>query len=173
LGRPSRPLHGRYALRRLPFTLSGSWGRKRGFRTLGPPLRQPDVTFARPTRGRAARLTRPKLIRLSTCACEHCKGRAAVCMDAFNWLGRRDANHALRHAKEDLLTYFERLPAQVRDALNQADVNVCSWCAEIWVDQHGAAKAARLIRDVRYIDATRAITPIDGWDSLKGWRKEA
>ena len=94
-------------------------------------------------------------------------------MDAFNWLGRRDANHALRHAKEDLLTYFERLPAQVRDALNQADVNVCSWCAEIWVDQHGAAKAARLIRDVRYIDATRAITPIDGWDSLKGWRKEA
>ena len=111
------------------------------------------------------RQARPSLIWLSTCSCTHCKGRAAVCMDSFNWLGKRNADHALRHAKEDLLTYFERLPAQVRDALNQADVNVCSWCAEIWVSDYGVAKAASLIRDVRFIDDTRAATPFDGWVS--------
>jgi hypothetical protein len=88
-------------------------------------------------------------------------------MDAFDWVDKRDPAHSLRHAQEDLLKYFDRLPPQVKEALLGADVNVCSWCAEIWVDRHGAAKAARLIRDVRYIDATRAITPIDGWDSLK------
>ena len=87
-------------------------------------------------------------------------------MDAFEWLGR-GPNHALRHAKEDLLTYFDRLPAQVQDALNKADVNVCSYCAQIWTDSYGVAKAVRLIRDVRFIDATRAITPTAGWDSLK------
>jgi hypothetical protein len=46
-------------------------------------------------------------------------------------------------------------------------VNTCAWCAEIWVGNYGAEKAVRLIRDVRFIDDTRAITPIDGWDSLK------
>jgi len=81
-------------------------------------------------------------------------------MDGFNWVDKRDPRHAHRHAKEDLLGYFDRLPAQVKDALNKSDVNVCSWCAEIWVEEYGVAKAARLIRDVRYIDATRAITPI-------------
>jgi hypothetical protein len=34
----------------------------------------------------------------------------------------------------------------VRDALNRSDVNVRSWCAEIWVDRYGAAKAAELVR---------------------------
>ena len=109
----------------------------------------------------------PTVIWLSTCGCEHCKGRAAVCTDAFEWMGRRDPNHALQHAREDLLGYFDRLPAQVKDALKKANVNVCSYCAEIWVGQYGAAKTARLIRDVRFIDDTRAVTPIDGWSSAR------
>jgi hypothetical protein len=88
-------------------------------------------------------------------------------MAAFEWVDKRDPNHALRHAKEDLLHYFDRLPAHIKDALNTADVNTCAWCAEIWVGNYGAEKAVRLIRDVRFIDDTRAITPIDGWDSLK------
>jgi hypothetical protein len=88
-------------------------------------------------------------------------------MDAFEWVDKRDPAHARRHAQEDLLHYFDRLPPQVKDALNKSDVNTCSWCAQIWARQYGPAKAARLIRDVRYIDDTRAITPIDGWDSLK------
>jgi hypothetical protein len=71
----------------------------------------------------------------------------------------------LRHVKEDLLGYFDRLAVEVKDALNQSDVNVCSWCAEIWVAQYGAAKAARLIRNVRFVDDTRAVTPIDGWSA--------
>src|SRR5262249_24070082 len=99
-----------------------------------------------------------RLIWLHTCGCARCKGRAAVCMAAFTWVDKRDPNHALRHAKEDLLGYFDRLPAEVKDALNQSDVNVCAWCAEIWVDQYGAAKAARLIRDVTFVDDTRAVT---------------
>ena len=111
--------------------------------------------------------TKPKVIWLQTCACSHCKGRAAVCMDSFAWIDRRDPAHSLRHAREDLLTYYDRLPRQVKEALLVADVNVCSWCAEIWTDQYGSAKAVQLIRDVRFINATRAITPIEGWDSLK------
>ena len=88
-------------------------------------------------------------------------------MDAFEWVDKRDPAHSLRHAQEDLLTYFDRLPQEIKAALLSADVNVCSWCAEIWAEQYGAAKAARLIRDARHIDDTRAVTPIDGWDSLR------
>jgi hypothetical protein len=92
-------------------------------------------------------------------------------MDAFEWVDKRDPAHARRHAQEDLLHYFDRLPPQIKAALLSADVNVCSWCAEIWTEQYGVAKAARLVRDVRYLDDTHAATPIDGWDSLKK-RKE-
>src|SRR6516164_9763054 len=95
------------------------------------------------------------LIWLETCSCEHCLGRAAVCTAGFNWIDRDDPNHALAHAQEDLLCYFDRLPPVVQNALNQADTNVCSWCAEIWVRQYGAQVAAQLIRDARFVDAVR------------------
>jgi hypothetical protein len=88
-------------------------------------------------------------------------------MAAFTWVDKRDPNHDLRHAKEDLLGYFDRLPAEVKDALNQSSVNVCAWCAEIWVDEYGAATAARLIRDVTFVDDTRAVTPVDGWVAFR------
>ena len=81
-------------------------------------------------------------------------------MQAFEWVDKRDPNHAIRHAKEDLLTYFDRLPPLIKEALLVADVNVCSWCAEIWVSRYGEAKAAQLIRDARFIDDTNAVTPI-------------
>ena len=115
----------------------------------------------------ASVVTKPRVIWLQTCGCSHCKGRAAVCMDAFEWVDKRDPAHARRHAQEDLLTYFDRLPLKVKEALLTADVNVCSWCAEIWAQQYGVAKTAQLVGDVRYIDDTRAITPIDGWGSLQ------
>ena len=94
----------------------------------------------------------PRLIHLHTCACSHCKGRGAVCMDGFDWVDKRDPAHALRHAKEDLLVWFDRLPRQIKAALLTADVNTCSWCAEIWANRYGVAKAVQLIRDVRYVD---------------------
>jgi hypothetical protein len=100
---------------------------------------------------------------LQTCGCALCKGRAAVCTAGFNWIDRGDPNHALHHAQEDLLDYFDWLPIEVQDALNRADVNVCSWCAEIWVAQYGAAIAAELIRNVVFVDDTRAVTSVDGW----------
>ena len=109
-------------------------------------------------------MPKPRVIWLQTCGCTHCKGRAAVCIASFDWVDRRDPNHALRHAQEDLLHYFDRLPPQVKDALNTSDVNVCSWCAEIWASQYGVTKAAQLIGDVRFIDDTRAVTPIGGWE---------
>jgi hypothetical protein len=99
-------------------------------------------------------------IELRTCDCSHCKGRAAVCMDAFDWVDKSDLRHALRHAQEDLLSYFDRLPAEVKAALTEADVNVCSWCAAIWADSYGAANAARIIRAVRFVDDTRAIVKL-------------
>ena len=106
-----------------------------------------------------------RFIHLSTCGCKICKGRAAVCIAGFGWLKRDDPLHALEHARKDLLRYFDRLPTSVKDALNAADVNVCSWCAQIWVDEYGAFKAVQLIRDVRFTldDPCRAATPIDGW----------
>ena len=119
-----------------------------------------------PARRTAAR-RRPKLIHLHTCACSHCKGRGAVCMDAFDWVDKRDPAHALRHAREDLNDYFDGLPAPIKDALNKSDVNVCSWCAQIWTGRYGIAKAVQLIRDVRYIDADHAIAPFGGWKSLQ------
>jgi hypothetical protein len=106
---------------------------------------------------------RPELIWLSTCSCDHCKGRAAVCTAAFRWIDRRDPDHVPRHAKEDLFGYFDRLPAEVKDALNQAEVNVCSCCAELWMDQYGAGEAAGLICDFRFIDHNWAVTPVEGW----------
>ena len=115
----------------------------------------------------AKRQHRPKLISLSTCGCAHCKGRAAVCMDGFEWVDKRDPHHAHRHAKEDLLGYFDRLPVPVKAALNRSAVNVCSWRAELWVEQYGAAKAVKLIRDVRFIDDIRAVTPVDGWPARR------
>jgi hypothetical protein len=39
-----------------------------------------------------------------------------------------------------MLTYFERLPAQVRNTLTQAEVNVCSWCADRASRQHAPAR---------------------------------
>jgi hypothetical protein len=82
-------------------------------------------------------------------------------MDAFDWVDKRDPRHALRHAQEDLLQYFDRLPKAVKAALNGASVNICSWCAEIWVDRYGSAEAVRLIRRARFIDDTRAVTRTD------------
>jgi hypothetical protein len=109
-----------------------------------------------------------RLIHLQTCSCEHCKGRAAVCMDGFNWIDRGAPNHSLAHAKEDMNRYFDGLPASIKDALNVADVNVCAWCAQIWVAKYGATRAAQLIRDVRFIDEMRAVTPVNGWTSYLG-----
>lgn len=100
-----------------------------------------------------AKLRKPKLIWLSTCSCPHCKGRGAACMDAFNWIDQRDADHVLRHAEQDMLKYFDELSPEIKRALLGATVNVCSWCAEIWAAQYGVAKAAQLIRDVRFIDS--------------------
>jgi hypothetical protein len=114
------------------------------------------------TSPRPRRRPEPRLIHLSTCTCTLCKGRASVCMQAFSWIDRRDPAHAIAHAKEDLLSYFDRLPPLVKQALLVADVNVCSWCAEIWVDRFGAEKAAQLIRGTRFIDDANAVTPIDG-----------
>jgi hypothetical protein len=58
-------------------------------------------------------------------------------------------------------SYCDRLPAEVKDALNQSDVNVCSWCAEIWVAEYGAATAVELIRNVRFVDDAQAVTSVD------------
>jgi hypothetical protein len=79
-------------------------------------------------------------------------------MAAFGWLDRRDPDHALGHAKEDLLTYFDELPAPIKDALNVAPLNICSWCAQIWVSQYGVAEATRLIGSARFVDAALAAT---------------
>jgi hypothetical protein len=111
------------------------------------------------------------VIWLSTCGCDHCKGRGAVCTNAFSWLYSGDSSHVAAHARADFFGIgtvhdgFDKLPAVVRDALNASNVNVCSRCASGWVRDYGAAKAVRLIRDVRVIDDTRAVTPIDGWSS--------
>jgi hypothetical protein len=105
---------------------------------------------------------RDRYVWFETCGCEHCKGRAAVCEVGFSWLDRRSPNHALQHAQEDF-RYFERLPAVVQAALCDADVNVCAWCAETLIGQYGAPETARLIGDVRFISATRAVAPLDGW----------
>jgi hypothetical protein len=108
-------------------------------------------------------------IRLYACDCPHCRGRAAVCVNAFSWLNRRDPSHVAAHARADFLGLgagdhgFDKLPAAVRDTLNASDVNVCCRCVTGWVRDYGVAKAARLIRDVRFIDDARAVTPIDGW----------
>ena len=106
-----------------------------------------------------------RFIWLHTCGCGLCKGRAAVCMAGFGWIDWENSLHALQHAREDMLKYFDRLPLSIKNALNASDVNVCSWCAEIWVNRYGAFKAAKLIRDVRFVrdDPCRAATPIDGW----------
>ena len=58
-------------------------------------------------------------------------------------------------------------PRQIKEALLIADVNTCAWCAQIWARQYGVAKAVQLIRDVRYIDDTPAVTPLNGWKSLQ------
>jgi hypothetical protein len=100
-----------------------------------------------------------EVIRLHSCSCSCCKGRGAVCMAAFDWV-ERDDNHAMRHAQEDMLKYFDRLPEPIKEALMEADVNVCSWCAEIWVDQYGIADTTRLIRSVKYTDDTHAYATI-------------
>ena len=119
-----------------------------------------DIPMSR----RRSRRDPPKgLIWLHTCGCAHCKGRAAVCTAGFSWMDRRDPRHAWRHAREDLLDYFDRLPLEVRDALNRSDTNVCSWCAEIWLQAHGAAAAVALIRNVRFVDDARAVTCAGGW----------
>ena len=94
------------------------------------------------------------IIRLQTCNCARCRGRATVCMDAFKWMGK--CNEA-EHAKQDLLNFFERLPALVKGALNAADVNVCSFCAEIWVEQYGAVRAAQLITNTRFIPGSETV----------------
>jgi hypothetical protein len=117
------------------------------------------------------RPTRPKQpIWLHTCSCAHCKGRAAVCMAAFMWVNQRDPDHALRHAREDLLHYFDRLPIEVQDALNQCDVNICSWCAEIWVKSYGTALAVELIRNANFVEDTQAVTSVDGFGDRNAWR---
>jgi hypothetical protein len=82
-------------------------------------------------------------------------------------IDRDDPNHALAHAQEDLLIYFDHLPAEVQNVLNQAGVNVCSWCAGIWVEQYGAQAAVQLIRDVRFVDTGRAVTPVGGWEHVR------
>ena len=105
--------------------------------------------------------TRSYLMELHTCNCPHCKGRASVCMNCFDWVDKKDPNHTLRHAQEDLLTYFDRLPAEVKAALAEADVNVCSWCADIWIMNYGAASAAQIIRAVRFIDDTHAVVRLE------------
>jgi hypothetical protein len=67
--------------------------------------------------------------------------------------------------KEDLLHYFDRLPPQVKDALNKADMNgVLILRRDMDLRVRRAAKAARLIRDLRFVDETktRAVTPVDG-----------
>jgi hypothetical protein len=87
----------------------------------------------------------PKVIWLQTCTCPDCLGKGAACMDGFNWLGRPKPDHAQQHAQADLLEYFDRLPAEIQDALNGAAVNVCSWCAEIWLSGYGTAAAVELI----------------------------
>ena len=102
-----------------------------------------------------------RLIELSTCDCPHCKGRAAVCMAAFDWIDRSKSDHVLAHAQEDLLDYFDRLPTEVRAALTEADVNVCSYCAEIWIKRYGAASAAQIIRAVRFVDERRATVKLE------------
>lgn len=97
------------------------------------------------------------IIRLACCPCERCRGRATVCTNAFKWMGKHSADHVGDHAKLDLLTYFEHLPANVKDALNGADVNVCSYCAEIWVGIYGAARAVQLIANTRFIPGSDTV----------------
>jgi hypothetical protein len=90
-----------------------------------------------------------------------------VCTAGFNWIERGDPNHALAHAQEDLLHYFDRLPPVIQNALNQADTNVCSWCADLWLQEFGERLPVQLIRDVRFVDAGRAVTPIGGWEHVR------
>jgi hypothetical protein len=82
-------------------------------------------------------------------------------MAAFDWIDRSKSDHVLAHAQEDLLDYFDRLPAEVKAALAEADVNVCSWCAEIWIRNYGAASAAQIIRAVRFIDDMHAVVKLE------------
>ena len=117
------------------------------------------MTPATPRRARSS----AKLIWLYSCRCTTCRGRAGVCMDAFNWIDKSAPDHALHHAQEDLIRYFDQLPQTIKAALHRSDVNVCAWCASIWVKRYGAAMAARLVGDVRYIDDTCAVTPLEGW----------
>ena len=124
------------------------------------------MTRATPRRARRRAAT-PKVIWLYGCGCPTCRGRAGVCMDAFDWLDKSAPDHALSHAQADLVEYFDRLPTPIKDALHRSDVNVCAWCASIWVERYGVAMAARLIGDVRYIDDGRAVTPLEGWGELR------
>jgi hypothetical protein len=100
----------------------------------------------------------PKMIWLRTCTCPDCLGKGAACMDGFNWLGRPKSDHAQQHAQADLLEYFDRLPAEIQDALNGAAVNVCSWCAEIWLKKYGAPAAVELVRNARFVGEAEAAT---------------
>ena len=125
------------------------------------------MTRATPRRARRRAAT-PKVIWLYGCGCPTCRGRAGVCMDAFDWLDKSAPDHALSHAQADLVEYFDRLPLPIKDALHRSDVNVCAWCASIWVARYGVAMAARLIGDVRYLDDTRAVTPLEGWGAITG-----
>jgi hypothetical protein len=105
------------------------------------------------------------LIWLHTCACEHCKGRAAVCTAGFDWLDRRAPDHAQHHAQEDLLVYFDRLPIEIQDALNRSDTNVDNLPALVRraVDATGypPSLAMRLVRKHWEEEAARRI-----WERL-------
>jgi len=108
------------------------------------------------------------VIVLHTCGCPHCKGRGAACANAFSWLAH-DNDHVLSHAAADLLGLvglndgYDNLPASIKDALRSATINVCARCANGWLEVYGEDKTAQLIRDVRFVDDTHAITPLDGW----------
>ena len=84
-------------------------------------------------------------------------------MEAFDWLDRQAPDHALAHAKADMLTWFDKLPPEIQYALNQAQVNVCAWCASIWCDSYGPATALALIYNTTFVDDTRAVTCACGW----------
>jgi hypothetical protein len=108
----------------------------------------------RPGRRRAS----PGLIRLRGCACPWCLGKAAMCMAGFTWLGKPAPDHAQQHAKADMLKYFDRLPAEIRNALNGSAVNLCSWCVEIWVRGYGIEAAVELVQNARFVGEGRALT---------------
>ena len=133
-------------------------------------LRDADPTMPDGVHGRAADNWRPLLAIADLAGAEWPERARRIAVklsgrledDSFGplllWIDKSAPDHALHHAQEDLIRYFDQLPQTIKAALHRSDVNVCAWCASIWVKRYGAAMAARLVGDVRYIDDTCAVT---------------